>query len=97
MKVYRSPDDIDLLIGGMSERSDKDSILGPTFSYIIADQLLRTKQGDRYFYKNPNQPKPFTSAQLAEIEKVTLARIFCDNGDEIQRMQPNVFNKINKE
>lgn len=29
--------------------------------------------------------------QLAEIRNVTLARIFCDNGNHITQMQPNVF------
>lgn len=29
--------------------------------------------------------------QLAQIRNVTLARIFCDNGNNIIQMQPNVF------
>jgi hypothetical protein len=30
---------------------------------------------------------------LAQLRNVTLARIFCDNGDDITHMQRNVFLK----
>lgn len=94
--VYRSPHDVDLLVGGMSENPDDDSLLGPTFSCLIADQMLRSKRGDRYFYTNRMQPKPFLTEQLAEIKEATLARVFCDNGDDILSMQANVFKKISE-
>lgn len=90
-KIYSSPQDVDLIVGGILEDLDTDSLLGPTFSCLISDQLTRTKNGDRYFYTNEDQPKPFSTAQLNEIRKVTLARIFCDNSDNITMIQPNVF------
>lgn len=92
--VYHSPHDVDLLVGGLAERADGDSLLGPTLSCIIADQFMRTRRGDRYFYSNEEQPVPFSNAQIREIEGVTLARIFCDNGDDIETMQQNVFRKL---
>lgn len=93
-QVYSNPNDVDLLVGGLLEKPIGSSMLGPTFSCIIGEQLLRTRRADRFFYTNPNQPKPFTKAQLKEIEKVTLARIFCDNSDNIRTMQRNVLEKI---
>lgn len=90
--VYKHVDDIDLIIGGLLEKP-VDSLLGPTMSCIIADQFMRTKQGDRFFYTNTNQPKPFSELQLNEIRKVTLARIFCDNSD-IGNIQREVFKNI---
>lgn len=98
-KIYSNSKDVDLIVGALMEEScpigtEKDNerkLLGPTFSCIYAEQFARTKRTDRYFYTNPNQPKPFTREQLNELKQVTLARIYCDNGDNIQMMQKNVF------
>ncbi|KAJ8676076.1 hypothetical protein QAD02_011862 [Eretmocerus hayati] len=92
-KLYKTADDVDLVIGGMSERPVDDSMLGPTFRCLMSMQFLRTRRTDRFFYDSADQPEPFTASQLDNIKKVTLARIFCDNGDGITRMQPNVLIK----
>ncbi|XP_029047333.1 peroxidase-like isoform X2 [Osmia bicornis bicornis] len=89
--VYTHPNDVDLLIGGMAERPLEDGLLGPTFRCLIFEQFSRTHRTDRYFYDSAYQPYPFTPAQLAEIRNVTLARVFCDNGNSITQIQPNVF------
>lgn len=95
-KIYSNTNDVDLIVGGILEKPLADSLLGPTFSWLLTNQLGRTRRGDRYFYTNPDQPKPFTAAQLEEIKKVTFARILCDNSDNIERMQRNVFRKIDE-
>lgn len=77
------------------EKASDDSLFGPTFSWLLTNQLIRTRQGDRYFYTNPRQPKPFTAAQREEINRITLARIMCDNSD-IKKIQPNVFQQISE-
>ncbi|CAK9811196.1 Pxd [Anthophora plagiata] len=89
--VYAHPDDVDLIIGGMAERSADDGLLGPTFRCLISEQFARTRRTDKYFYDSIYQPYPFTSEQLTQIHNVTLARIFCNNGNNITHMQPNVF------
>ncbi|XP_066246605.1 peroxidase-like [Euwallacea similis] len=94
-RVYGSPQDVDLIIGGLLEKPKGDSLFGPTFSCIIADQMTRTRQGDRYFYDNKNQPESFSTLQLAEIENASLSRIICDNTDDVRRMQKKAFEKIN--
>lgn len=94
--MYGSPHDIDLFVGGLAERPDGDSLLGPTFSCLIADQFLRTKRGDRYFYSNAEQPYPFTAQQLEQLRRTSLARVYCDNGDGIRSMQKNVFRAISE-
>ncbi|CAH1983084.1 unnamed protein product [Acanthoscelides obtectus] len=93
-KIYNDPADVDLIIGGLAETPHASSVFGPTFSCIAADQLLRTRRGDRFFYSNPWQPKPFTSEQLKEIKKTTFARIICDNAEDIKQMQPEAFKKL---
>uniref|UniRef100_A0A915ILR4 Ig-like domain-containing protein n=1 Tax=Romanomermis culicivorax TaxID=13658 RepID=A0A915ILR4_ROMCU len=52
----------------------------------IKDENLR--DGDRFFYRNQGV---FTVLQLQELRKTSLARILCDNGDEIDRVQKDVF------
>ncbi|KAL1517115.1 hypothetical protein ABEB36_000924 [Hypothenemus hampei] len=94
-RIYSSAADVDLIIGGLLEKPRGDSLFGPTFSCILQDQMIRTREGDRYFYDNHDQPKPFTTEQLHQIENVTLARIICDNGDNIKTMQKRVFEKVN--
>ncbi|KAJ8985609.1 hypothetical protein NQ317_015102 [Molorchus minor] len=93
-KVYAHVSDVDLIVGGLMELPEGESLFGPTFSCVLADQFRRTKKGDRYFYTNKNQPKPFSTSQLNEIKKVTLARIFCDNTKTVAKMQPSVFKQI---
>lgn len=61
--LYAHPDDVDLLVGGMSERAVDDSVLGFTFRCIIGEQMLRTKKGDRFFYDVPSQRSSFTEGR----------------------------------
>lgn len=91
--VYGNPRDIDLLVGALAEKPVDSSLLGPTFTCLIREQMYRTRVGDRYFYTHATQ---FTPDQLEEIKKISLARIFCDNGDNILKMQPNVFTTVNE-
>ncbi|XP_047531724.1 chorion peroxidase [Vanessa atalanta] len=93
--VYVNPEDVDLWVGGLLEEPVEGGVIGPTFANIIADQFARLKNGDRYFYEfGPNiNPGAFTPSQLAEIKKVTLSRIICDNSDGIELFEqsPNAF------
>jgi hypothetical protein len=55
----RSVDDLDLYTGLLSERPLDGSILGPTITCLLADQFLRTKLGDRYWYETGEKPQAF--------------------------------------
>ncbi|XP_046449770.1 chorion peroxidase-like isoform X2 [Daphnia pulex] len=91
-QVYGSVDDIDVFVGGLAEVPFPGAIAGPTMSCLIAEQFNKLKFSDRYFYELGGQPHSFTAAQLAEIKKASLARIFCDNSDgTVLSVQPNAF------
>ncbi len=90
--MYKHVDDIDLYVGGFLEEPHGDSILGPTFKCIIGDQFARLKLGDRFFYDlGEDRETRFSPEQLQEIRRTSMARIICDNTDEIQRIQPQAF------
>ncbi|XP_011344830.1 peroxidase-like isoform X2 [Ooceraea biroi] len=91
--TYSHPNDVDLIVGGMAERSADDSMVGPTFRCLIYEQFSRSRRTDRFFYDSATQPHPLTPEQLLQMHNVSLARIFCDNGDNITHMQRNVFLK----
>lgn len=42
----------------------------------------------RFWYENPST---FDHSQLIQIKQTSLARVLCDNGDSIERVQPDVF------
>lgn len=66
----------------------KGNILGPTLTCLILDQFIRLKYGDRFWYENPQS---FTPAQLDEIRKTSLAKVICDNADNLETVQPLVM------
>lgn len=90
-QLYSHVDDIDLFIGGTYEKRLRDAMVGPVFACIIGEQFRRLKVGDRYWYENGDQAGAFTPGQLAEVKKTSMARIICDNSDEIERVQPLAF------
>ena len=97
-KVYDKVEDIDLFVGGILERHKdfgtgrrRRANVGPTFRHIIASTFRDLRFGDRFWYEG-NQPfVRFTRAQLKQLRKASLARIICDNSDDIQNIQPQVI------
>ncbi|CAI4224998.1 unnamed protein product [Auanema sp. JU1783] len=87
-QLYGHPGNIDLFVGGVSELLEKDALMGPTFHCIITEQFQRLRSADRFWFENEGV---FTSEQVAEIKKITLSRILCNNGDEIERVHINSF------
>merc|ERR1719479_732794 len=81
----------------LEKPSQPGALVGDTFLCLIGDQFARLKWGDRYFYDLKNQAGSFTLNQLNEIRKTSLARIICDNTQNIDKIQPLVLYLENKE
>jgi peroxidase len=86
--IYGHPDNVELFVGGIAEEPVSGARLGPTFMCIIADQFRRIRDGDRFWYENPDV---FTSSQLVELRQASLGRIICDNADSINQIPQDVF------
>lgn len=87
-ELYGHPGNIDVWVGGILEDQLPGAKVGPLFACLLLEQFKRTRDGDRFWYENPGV---FRDEQLAQIRQTSLARILCDNGDNITRVQPNVF------
>ena len=80
--------DIDLYAGGISENPQAGSILGQTFTCIIARTFQRYRFGDRFWYERNDPSTGFTLEQLDSIRKgSSLAKIICDNSDNVKEIQ----------
>ncbi|GLV44154.1 Peroxidase [Carabus blaptoides fortunei] len=95
-RLYESPDDVDLTVGGSLEKVIPGTLAGPTFLCILTEQFYRTRAGDRYWFENGYSGAPFTIEQLNEIRKSSISRLLCDNANHVESMQPRGFEKISE-
>ncbi|CAK1601555.1 unnamed protein product [Parnassius mnemosyne] len=89
-KIYKSVDDIDLYTGALAE-APGGRLLGATLTCLLADQFLRLKRADRYWYETGDPDLAFTPEQLAEIRKTTLSNVICANEIMLSQVQPRVM------
>lgn len=87
INLYEHVDDIDFWSVGIAEYPLMGAMVGPTFACIIADQFSHIRRGDRFWYENEGWPSQFSIEQLAELRKVKLARLLCENGDDLDTIQ----------
>ncbi|XP_047984630.1 peroxidase-like [Leguminivora glycinivorella] len=91
--IYSHVDDIDLYTGALAEEPN-GRLLGPTLTCLIADQFLRIKVGDRFWYETEDESAGFTIEQLTEIRKTTLAGVICANEQLLAQAQPRVMELV---
>ncbi|XP_069617351.1 myeloperoxidase-like [Ranitomeya imitator] len=87
INLYGTPENIDIWVGGVSERLVRNGRTGELLSCLIGNQFRRVRDGDWYYYENPSV---FSSAQRKSIESVTLSHIICANTN-IKQVPRNVF------
>ncbi|PSN31913.1 Peroxidasin [Blattella germanica] len=90
-RLYIHVDDIDLFPGGLAETPLMGGVVGPTFACIIGHQFRLLRRCDRFWYENDDPLVRFTEAQLADIRKVTLSRLVCDNCDHVSKIQRSLL------
>ncbi|GAB5516720.1 MAG: hypothetical protein Rhob2KO_44450 [Rhodopirellula baltica] len=83
--LYGTVDNIDLWVGLMAEDHQHDASVGELTGLIIADQFQRTRDGDRFFYKNV-----LTDSEVEAIERSTLADLI-ERNTSVDGLQENVF------
>lgn len=83
--LYGTVDNIDLWVGLMAEDHQHDASVGELTGLIIADQFQRTRDGDRFFYKNV-----LTDSEVESIERSTLADLI-ERNTSVDGLQENVF------
>ncbi|XP_054169228.1 peroxidasin-like [Oppia nitens] len=87
-QIYGNPNNIDLWVGAVSEDILESAKVGPTFHCLLVEQFRRLRDGDRFYFENSNV---LTTEQMIEIKKTSLARIICDNSDNITAITSDVF------
>eukprot|EP00456_Euglypha_rotunda_P053572 TRINITY_DN43251_c0_g1_i5.p1 TRINITY_DN43251_c0_g1~~TRINITY_DN43251_c0_g1_i5.p1 ORF type:complete len:311 (+),score=23.61 TRINITY_DN43251_c0_g1_i5:84-1016(+) len=76
--LYGNIDVLDVFVGALIEKDTAPSTLGPLFSEILMDQLLRLRDGDRYYFEN-QLTSGFTDDEVAVIQRTKLADIILWN------------------
>jgi len=87
-ELYGDPENIDLWVGGMLEKSVPGAQVGPTFSCILIEGFQHLRDGDRFWYE---RSLVMNQAQRDEIKKTSLARVICDNADDITEIPEDAF------
>uniref|UniRef100_A0A3Q3M4I4 Uncharacterized protein n=1 Tax=Mastacembelus armatus TaxID=205130 RepID=A0A3Q3M4I4_9TELE len=78
LQLYKHLDNIDVWLGGLVETLLPGSRTGPLFACLIGKQMKVLRDGDRFWWEAEGV---FTQQQKAELLKVSVSRIICDNTD----------------
>lgn len=84
--VYNDIEELDLIVGGLAEDHVDESLVGELFRSILADQYIRTRDGDRFWYENGQ----FNASDLIAIHATTLATLI-ERNTGIDSLPPAVF------
>ncbi|KYQ88509.1 peroxinectin [Tieghemostelium lacteum] len=84
--IYSDINQVEVLIGAMSEDKYRDSLLGETFYNIVYQQFYRTKKGDRFWYEVPQMRELNEKCELT-----TFSKLFKRNTHNIGPLPKKVF------
>ncbi|XP_068191410.1 eosinophil peroxidase [Antennarius striatus] len=92
LDLYRTPNNIDVWLGGVAEPFVRGGRVGPLFACLIAKQFQRIRSGDRLWYENTGV---FSLNQRKALSRASLARIICDNTG-ITNLPKDVFDLVSR-
>ena len=84
-ELYGTVDNIDLWVGALAEDHVRGASVGPLVQRVIADQFMRLRDGDRFWYQNA-----FSGRQLEALEHTRLSDIIRRNTG-VNNIQDDVF------
>jgi peroxidase len=62
---------------------------------MLKSQARTLRDGDRFWFETNDPIIRFTPEQLKEIRKANMARIICDNGGNVGKVQKNPLFQAN--
>ncbi|CAN8003226.1 unnamed protein product, partial [Ixodes hexagonus] len=72
-QIYLSIEDVDLFPAALAEKPVLGGMIGPTFACLIAEQFVRLRNGDRFWYENGGLASSFRPGNSLHF-KVSLLR-----------------------
>ncbi|XP_046532549.1 lactoperoxidase isoform X2 [Equus quagga] len=76
LDLYRTPDNIDIWVGGIAEPLVERGRVGSLLACLLGKQFQQIRDGDRFWWENPGV---FTEKQRDSLQKVSFSRLVCDN------------------
>ncbi len=83
--MYGTVNNIDLWVGALAENHVQGGSVGPTLRAIVADQFVRLRSADRFWYQ-----REFSGPQLRDLQSTTLTSLIRRNTD-LTTVQKNAF------
>ena len=71
---------LDLVVGGLSEPPLAGGLVGETFAAVLAEQFVRTRNGDRLWFENAEAEPSVAAALALGASSEPGARIALDGG-----------------
>lgn len=88
--VYGSVDSVDAWVGGLAECHIGGASVGELVATVMADQFMRLRDGDRFFYLNDPFLWETDLGGIIDLGEVSLARVILDN-TTITSLQATLF------
>ncbi|XP_072445616.1 eosinophil peroxidase-like isoform X2 [Chiloscyllium punctatum] len=85
--LYRTPENIDVWLGAISEPFEAGGRVGPLLACLIGQQFKNLRDGDRFWWENDGV---FSGSQRQALQKISMSRIICDN-TRIEFLPRNAF------